>query len=66
MGAGIERARILLENQEVRIGNLFSGGTMPVPRIRRFLSWLGKLGDRWAKWDRLILLFERTLDFGDK
>lgn len=39
---------------------------MPIPRIRRFVSWLGKLGDRGAKWDRLILLSERTLDFGDK
>lgn len=66
MGVGLERARILLENQEVRIGNLFSGGIMPIPRIRRFVSWLGKPGDRGVKWDRLILLSERTLDFGDK
>lgn len=42
------------------MGNLFSGGIMPIPRIRRFVSWLGKPDDRGAKWDRLILLSERT------
>ncbi len=49
MGAGLERARILLKNQEVRIGNFFSGGIMPIPRIRRFVSWFGKLGDKGGR-----------------
>ena len=49
MGAGLERAKILLENQEVRIGKLFSGGIMPIPRIRRFVSWFGKLGDKGGR-----------------
>lgn len=66
MGAGIGRARILLKNQEVRIGNLFSGGSCRFPVFVGLFLGLVSSVTRGAKWDRLILLSERTLDFGDK